>query len=194
MSWEPSWFSKQKSSLLAYVYLQFFTCCSYVIQVSGSSFSDFYKDWINFERVVYNQIYLIQMFSAAALLRDSWSLRYNNYMMYFQPQDRAVEKGTGCTETSFLTIPLALLKRGKMQTKWWRVKTRTAQLSGQECQHPPLGSRYVALSLECHSCSAFPRGTSGAEHQRHSLALESHSQPKGHPCELWLSSLSVPML
>lgn len=68
----------------------------------------------------------MQMFSAAALLRDSCSLRYNNYMMYFQPQDRAVEKGTGCTETSFLTIPLALLKRGKMQTNWWRGKTSSA--------------------------------------------------------------------
>lgn len=62
------------------------------------------------------------MFSSAALLRDSCSLRCNNYMMYFQSQDRTVEKGTGCTETSFLTIPLALLKRGKMQANWWRAR------------------------------------------------------------------------
>lgn len=154
----------------------------------------FIRTGIIFLRAVVNQICLIQIFSAAALLRDSCSSRYNNYMMHFQPEDRAIEKGTGCTETSFLTIPLALLKRGKMQTKWWRVKTCTAQLLGQEWQHPPLGSRYVALSLECHSCSAFPRGTSGAEHQRHSLALESYSQPKGHSCELRVSSVSVPML
>lgn len=29
-----------------------------------------------------------------------------------------------------------------------------------------------------------PQGTSGAELQRHSLALESHPQPKGRSCEL----------
>lgn len=43
----------------------------------------------------------------------------------------------------------------------------------------------VCVTLECHSCSAFPRRTSGPKHQRHSLALESHPKPKGCSCELW---------
>lgn len=61
-----------------------------------------------------------------SILQDSCCLRWNAYIMFSQSRDRAVEKGTGCTETSFLTIPLALLKRGKMQTDGWWVKTRTA--------------------------------------------------------------------
>lgn len=97
-----------------------------MMQVSGSSSFYDIRTGLNFLRVVFNEICLIQMFSAVALLHDSCSLRYNNYMMYFQSQDGVAEKGTGCTETSFLTIPLALLKRGKMQTNWWGTKTHSA--------------------------------------------------------------------